>query len=62
MTIAAIASECASGRVAAKPDGSIVGANLGVNPSLTITAQAELACSRKPPKAAKEPGRRSPSG
>jgi len=29
-------------------DGSIVGANLGVNPSLTITALSELACDRIP--------------
>lgn len=29
-------------------DGSVIGANLGVNPSLTITALAELACSRIP--------------
>ncbi len=30
-------------------DGSVIGANLGANPSLTITALAELACSRVPP-------------
>lgn len=30
-------------------DGSVIGANLGVNPSLTITALAERACSRFPP-------------
>jgi cholesterol oxidase len=29
-------------------DGSTVSANLGVNPSLTITAQAERACSMWP--------------
>jgi len=33
-------------------DGSVVGANLGVNPSLTITALAERACSRIAPAAA----------
>ena len=33
-------------------DGSMIGANLGVNPSLTITALAEYACSRIPPKGA----------
>jgi cholesterol oxidase len=33
-------------------DGSAVGANLGVNPSLTITALAERAMSFIPPKAA----------
>jgi cholesterol oxidase len=32
-------------------DGSMIGANLGVNPSLTITALAEHACSRIPEKA-----------
>lgn len=31
-------------------DGSLVGANLGVNPSLTITALAEYVCSRFPEK------------
>jgi cholesterol oxidase len=31
-------------------DGSIVPANPGVNPSLTITAMAEYAMSRVPPK------------
>ena len=31
-------------------DGSMIGANLGVNPSLTITALAEHACSRIPEK------------
>ena len=31
-------------------DGSIIGANLGVNPSLTITALAEHVCSRIPAK------------
>ena len=31
-------------------DGSMIGANLGVNPSLTITALAEHACSRIPAK------------
>jgi cholesterol oxidase len=30
-------------------DGSMIGANLGVNPSLTITALAEHVCSRIPP-------------
>jgi cholesterol oxidase len=30
-------------------DGSVIGANLGVNPSLTITALAEHLCSRFPP-------------
>jgi cholesterol oxidase len=30
-------------------DGSVIGANLGVNPSLTITALAEHICSRVPP-------------
>jgi len=29
-------------------DGSMIGANLGVNPSLTITALAEHVCSRIP--------------
>jgi cholesterol oxidase len=33
-------------------DGSMISANLGVNPSLTITALAEHACSRIPPKGA----------
>ena len=33
-------------------DGSIIGANLGVNPSLTITALAEHICSRIPVKEA----------
>ena len=33
-------------------DGSMIGANLGVNPSLTITALAEHACSRIPAKGA----------
>jgi cholesterol oxidase len=32
-------------------DGSMIGANLGVNPSLTITALAEHVCSRIPDKA-----------
>jgi cholesterol oxidase len=32
-------------------DGSIVPGNPGVNPSLTITAMAEFAMSRVPPKA-----------
>ncbi len=32
-------------------DGSIMPANPGVNPSLTITALAEYAMSRVPPKA-----------
>jgi cholesterol oxidase len=32
-------------------DGSMIGANLGVNPSLTITALAEHVCGRIPPKA-----------
>ena len=31
-------------------DGSVIGANLGVNPSLTITALAEHLCSRFPEK------------
>ena len=31
-------------------DGSMIGANLGVNPSLTITALAEHVCSRIPTK------------
>jgi cholesterol oxidase len=31
-------------------DGAAIGANLGVNPSLTITAMAERACSMWPPK------------
>ncbi len=31
-------------------DGSVVSANLGVNPSLTITAQAERACAMWPNK------------
>ncbi|MBI2839524.1 MAG: GMC family oxidoreductase [Acidobacteria bacterium] len=31
-------------------DGSVIGANLGANPSLTITALAEFACSRIPPR------------
>ncbi len=31
-------------------DGSAISANLGVNPSLTITAQAERACSWWPAK------------
>jgi cholesterol oxidase len=29
-------------------DGSMIGANLGVNPSLTITALSEHVCSRFP--------------
>jgi len=33
-------------------DGSVIGANLGVNPSLTITALAEWIASRIPPKGA----------
>jgi len=33
-------------------DGSMIGANLGVNPSLTITALSERVCSRIPPKGA----------
>jgi len=33
-------------------DGSMIGANLGVNPSLTITALAEHVCSRIPEKGA----------
>lgn len=32
-------------------DGSMLGANLGVNPSLTITALTELAMTRIPPAA-----------
>ena len=44
----------AAGRMFGHPglyviDGSLVGANLGVNPSLTITALAERACSAIPP-------------
>jgi len=35
-------------------DGSVVGANLGVNPSLTIASLAEYACSLWPAKAAAE--------
>jgi cholesterol oxidase len=31
-------------------DGSMIGANLGVNPSLTITALSEHVCSRIPAK------------
>jgi len=43
-----------AGRVFGHPglyvlDGSLVGANLGVNPSLTITALVERACSTIPP-------------
>ncbi len=34
-------------------DGSMIGANLGVNPSLTITALAEHVCGRIPPKPGK---------
>jgi choline dehydrogenase-like flavoprotein len=33
-----------------KPDDSMIPANLGVNPSLTITAMAEHAMSHIPPK------------
>jgi cholesterol oxidase len=33
-------------------DGSVIGANLGVNPSLTITALSEHMCSHIPPKGA----------
>ncbi len=33
-------------------DGSVVAANLGVNPSLTITALAEFMCSKVPPRGA----------
>ncbi len=45
----------ASSRVFGAPglyvmDGSVIGANLGVNPSLTITALTEHACSRIPPR------------
>ena len=36
-------------------DGSVVPANVGVNPSLTITAKAEHAMSRVPPKEGEEP-------
>lgn len=32
-------------------DGSVIGANLGANPSLTITALAEYACAKMPPAA-----------
>jgi len=35
-------------------DGSMIGANLGVNPSLTITALSEHVCSRIPAKRTKE--------
>jgi cholesterol oxidase len=31
-------------------DGSMIGANLGVNPTLTITAMAERAMAKIPPK------------
>ena len=41
-------------------DGSAISANLGVNPSLTITAQAERAMSLWPNKG--EPDRRPPLG
>jgi cholesterol oxidase len=44
-------------------DGSVIGANLGVNPSLTITALAERACSRFPPFSPADAGRSAaPSG
>jgi cholesterol oxidase len=33
-------------------DATVIGANLGANPSLTITALAEYACSRFPPRPA----------
>ena len=36
-------------------DGSMIGANLGVNPSLTITALAEHAMSHVPAKGADTP-------
>jgi cholesterol oxidase len=36
-------------------DGSVVPGNLGVNPSLTITAMAERAMSRIPPAVEKPP-------
>ncbi|MBA3278404.1 MAG: cholesterol oxidase, partial [Geodermatophilaceae bacterium] len=36
-------------------DGSAISANLGVNPSLTITAQAERAMSMWPNKSAPDP-------
>ena len=39
-------------------DGAAVSANLGVNPSLTITAQAERAVSLWPGAASPTPGRR----
>ena len=37
-------------------DGSIIPANLGVNPSLTITAMAEHAMSHVPPRADRTDG------
>jgi cholesterol oxidase len=37
-------------------DGSAVPANVGVNPSLTITAHAERAMSRIPPAEGRKPG------
>ncbi len=40
-------------------DGSVIPANLGVNPSLTITAMAECAMSRVPAKGEEE---RTPEG
>jgi cholesterol oxidase len=39
-------------------DGAAVPANPGVNPSLTITALAERAMSRVPPKDGEEPAAR----
>ena len=42
-------------------DGAAVSANLGVNPSLTITAQAERAMSLWPNRGRRTPGRRRPA-
>jgi cholesterol oxidase len=43
-------------------DGSAVSANLGVNPSLTICALTEYACSKIPPKVTADEGRRPAPG